>query len=115
MMCAALLAAGAVLFLSLRPAHAQSEASHQPSFDGKVLLIYGNKPEQSGAIVNAKIEKLGSIEFLTGNYIDEPEYQWKRNLGVYIKLDQVNSMIVYNSIDDYNKNRAAMTAPAPQR
>jgi len=91
----------------------QKRASQQQSFEGKVLLIYGAKPEQNGVIVNARIERLGDVDFLVGNVIDEPAYQWKRNLGVYIKLDQVNSILVYNSMDEYTKSKPI--AATPQR
>jgi hypothetical protein len=87
-------------------AHA-AEGKTPSSFEGKILLIYGSKPEQGGTIVNAHVEQLGNTDFLVGNYIDEPEYQWKRNLGVYIKLDQVNAIVVYNNMDEYRRSKSA--------
>ncbi len=93
------------------PRHtARAAEGHTPTqFEGKILLVYGTKPEQGGTIVNARVETLGNVDFLAGNYIDEPEYQWKRNLGVYIKLDQVNAIVVYNNMDEYKRSKASPT------
>ena len=103
--CVVLVATAGVLCIPWRIARA-AEGKTPSSFEGKILLIYGNKPEQGGTIVNAHVEQLGSTDFLVGNYIDEPEYQWKRNLGVYIKLDQINAIVVYNNMDEYKRTKS---------
>ena len=104
--CVFVLAAITVFCIPRRTARA-AEGKTPSAFEGKILLIYGSKPEQGGTIVNAHVEQLGNTDFLVGNYIDEPEYQWKRNLGVYIKLDQVNAIVVYNNMDEYRRSKSA--------
>jgi hypothetical protein len=108
--CVILVAVLAVLVIPHRSAIAAE--GHTPmGFEGKILLVYGSKPEQGGTIVNASVEHLGNVDFLTGTYIDEPEYQWKRNLGVYIKLDQINAIVVYNNMDEYKRSKGVAAAP----
>ena len=104
--CVLVVATLAVICIPWHTAHA-AEGKTPTTFEGKILLIYGSKPEQGGTIVNAHVEQLGNTDFLVGNYIDEPEYQWKRNLGVYIKLDQINAIVVYNNMDEYKRSKSA--------
>ena len=106
--CVLVLTAITVFCFPWRSARA-AEGKTPTTFEGKILLIYGSKPEQGGTIVNARVEQLGNSDFLVGNYIDEPEYQWKRNLGVYIKLDQINAIVVYSNIDEYKRSKSAPT------
>jgi hypothetical protein len=103
--CVALLACVTAIVIPWRTARA-AEGHTPTTFEGKILLVYGTKPEQGGTIVNARGETLGNVDFLAGNYIDEPEYQWKRNLGVYIKLDQINAIVVYSNMDEYKRSKS---------
>ena len=104
--CVVVLAGLTAIVIPWRTARA-AEGRTPTTFEGKILLIYGSKPEQGGTIVNAHVEQLGNTDFLVGNYIDEPEYQWKRNLGVYIKLDQINAIVVYSNLDEYKRSKSA--------
>jgi hypothetical protein len=84
----------------------ETQAKAAPAFDGKLVLIYfkGRSSELVFTLMDVKLDELHGSKVLNGVHADtDDEFNWVRGRPVVISWDSVESMTLFESVDDYKK------------
>lgn len=76
------------------------------AFDGKLVLVYfkGRTADHAFTIEKARFEEFNGTKMLSGVHADtDQEPDWMRGRETKIAWDSVESLTLYESIDDYKE------------
>jgi hypothetical protein len=105
------LAFAVVLLLS--PTGARGQAVDDGPWRGKLVLIYlKSNGEHDAVLQDAHIERAGSAGiFLVGKQVTSGEGagDWREGVDLWVPMDNVGMVMVFNSLEEYQQRVAAAT------
>jgi len=92
-------------FITVSEAEDTAKATSSTDLQGKVLTVYerGRDLTDATSIQKVQIIELGNRPFLVGTGVSTvPESDWVHGLKVMIAVDAINSIVAFDSIDEFN-------------
>lgn len=101
-----IVAVSVLTFVAARRLHADEAEKHDLTFEGKVALIYlkGRSAEFAFTLEDATIVDFHGKPMLAATHAETgPEENWIANRPVFIDWTSVESITLFDSIEDYKE------------